>query len=188
MSTVTRALAAASEVVLGATAPVFPAQPPASQGPDMSIDESTWVAVIDGVVMQLADFYVCPDAATKMGQAIRQHQQHRYDAITSARTFAETLTSDLREVSHDRHLALNYSFSILPTFQPATCQLSPVLRRRSYLNYAGALGRLKAPLANARRWRGLDPPSALPNGRQLSERPGMFPAADWSALCPILKS
>jgi retinol-binding protein 3 len=134
MSTVTRALAAASVVVLGATAPVFPAQPPASQGPDMSIDESTRVAVIDGVVQQLADFYVYPDAATKMGQAIRQHQQqHRYDAITSARTFAETLTSDLREVSHDRHLALNYSFSILPTFPfpPPTPTPDQVERQRA---------------------------------------------------------
>ena len=34
--------------------------------------------------------------------------------------------------------------------------------RRSDCDYAGALGRVKAPLAGARRCRGLDPPSALP--------------------------
>jgi hypothetical protein len=34
--------------------------------------------------------------------------------------------------------------------------------RRSNPDYSGALGRVKAPLAGARRCRGLDPPSALP--------------------------
>jgi hypothetical protein len=101
---------------LVATGAAFPGQPPGA-GPDMAIDQATRTAVIDGVVSALADFYVYPDVAEQMGKALRdRQQQHRYDAVTSARTFAETLTSDLRDVSHDRHLAINYSSSALPNF------------------------------------------------------------------------
>ena len=115
---VRRAFAATLFAAVFATASLTIAQMMPPGGPDMSIDASTRAAIIDGIVKELADFYVFPDAAAKMGQAIRQHQQqHQYDAIVSARTFAQTLTTDLREVSHDRHLAVNYyGGSILPEY------------------------------------------------------------------------
>jgi retinol-binding protein 3 len=114
---VKRTLAIALFAVICAAAPIALAQMPPG-GPDMSIDESTRAAIVDAVVKELADFYVFPDAAAKMGQAIRQHQQqHKYDAIVSAQTFAQTLTTDLREVTHDRHLSVGYyGGSILPEY------------------------------------------------------------------------
>jgi hypothetical protein len=136
MSTVTRAFAATFVVALCVTAPLFPAQP-AAPGPDMSIDESTRTAVIDGIVKELAAFYVYPDGATKMGQALRQHrEQHRYDQISSARTFAETLTADLREVSHDKHLAINYSSGVVPPlpFPPPTPTREQIERQRAVMS------------------------------------------------------
>src|SRR5882762_10139460 len=74
-------------------------------GPDMAIDAATVITVIDAVAKNLADAYVFPDVAGKMVTAIRDRQQrHEYEAITSARTLAETLTAHLRDVSHDKHL------------------------------------------------------------------------------------
>jgi len=118
MSTIARVLAASSVAVLCAAASVLRAQHAPASGPDITIDESARAAIVDRIVKELADFYVFPDVAAKMGQAIRQRQQqHRYDAIASARTFAETLTADLREVSHDRHLSVDYhGGSVLPAF------------------------------------------------------------------------
>ena len=82
------------------------AQGPAA-GPDMTIDPATVTVVVDGAVKNLTDFYVFPDLAGKMAAAIRERQQrHEYDDIRSARTLAETLTTHLREVSHDKHLAV----------------------------------------------------------------------------------
>jgi hypothetical protein len=84
-------------------------------GPDMTIDAGTRAAVIEGALKALDEFYVFPDLAAKMGQAIRERQQrHEYDAIASAQEFAETVTTHLREVSHDKHLRLGYSANTLP--------------------------------------------------------------------------
>src|SRR4051812_15604162 len=82
-------------------------------GPDMTIDAVTRTAIVDGALNALRDFYVYPDVAAKMADAIRQHQQrHDYDAIVSARTLAETLTNDLQAVSHDKHLRVGYSADV----------------------------------------------------------------------------
>jgi hypothetical protein len=84
-------------------------------GPDMTIDAATRSAVIDGALKELGDFYVFPDVAARMTAAIREHQQRReYDGITSARQLAESLTRDLRAVSADKHLGVNYSVNMLP--------------------------------------------------------------------------
>src|SRR5262249_18538830 len=85
----------------------------------MTIDAATRTAVIDGALKALNDYYVFPDVAAKMAAAITARQQrHEYDAITSARTLAETLTTHLREVSQDKHLSIGYSASVLPPQQP----------------------------------------------------------------------
>jgi hypothetical protein len=89
-------------------------------GPDMTMDAATRTAVIDGAVKMLNDFYVFPETATKMTQALRDRQaRHEYDAITSARQFAETLTTHLQEVSHDKHLRVGYSATPGPSGPPA---------------------------------------------------------------------
>ena len=95
------------------------AQPVSAQTPpsaaDMTIDAATRTAVIDGALEALRAFYVYPDVAAKMADAIPQRQQQReYDAIASARTFADKLTSDLQAVSHDKHLRVGYSAEVLP--------------------------------------------------------------------------
>src|SRR4051812_2266889 len=82
-------------------------------GPDMTIDAATRIAVIDGTLKALNDYYVSPDIAAKMAQNIRARQARQaYESVSSARTLAETLTTHLREVSQDKHLAVVYSASV----------------------------------------------------------------------------
>jgi len=113
---------------------VVHAQPP---GPDMSVDAGVRTAVIEGMIRELTDFYVFPDMAAKMTQDIRRRQQAReYDSITTARQLAETLTTHLRAVSHDKHLDVRYSPNVLPTFPYPPPAPSPedVDRQRAFIS------------------------------------------------------
>jgi C-terminal processing protease CtpA/Prc len=90
------------------------AQQPADQ-PDMTVDGPTRGAVIEGTLKRINDNYVFPDVAKKMEQSIRDRAQKKeYDQITSAKQLAEKLTSDLQEVSHDKHLRVRYSHEVIP--------------------------------------------------------------------------
>lgn len=94
-------------------APALPAQTP--DQPDMTIDAAARRQVIEGVLARLKEAYVFPDTAVAMERAIRGRQRRgEYDAITSARAFAESLTAHQQGVSHDRHLRVRYSAEPLP--------------------------------------------------------------------------
>jgi len=106
------------------------APPPA---PDITIDAATRNQVIDGACRVLVDGYVYLEVAKKMEQHVRDRQQKKaYDAISSARQFAEALTAHLREVSRDKHIRVIYS--------PVATQQGPVpeqerlsqMRRNNY--------------------------------------------------------
>ena len=91
--------------------------PPGMAAKDMSIavDAPTRTRVIDAAVAKLAEYYVYPDVAKKMGEALRAHQkQGAYDAITDATVFADRLTEDLRAVSKDRHLRVMFTPGVVP--------------------------------------------------------------------------
>ena len=91
------------------------AQGPGGNQPDMTIDGETRAAVVSGLIKLLNDNYVFPETAAKMEKALRDHQDNKdYDKITSAASFAETLTSQLQEISHDKHLRVRYSSRSLP--------------------------------------------------------------------------
>lgn len=91
------------------------AQGPPGGQPDMTIDAATRSAVIEGAIKNLNDYYVFPETAKKMEQAIRERAQKKeYDQITSASALANTLTTHLQEVSHDKHLRVRYSHQPIP--------------------------------------------------------------------------
>ena len=86
------------------------ALPPGAVLEDIKLDAATRQAVLDGVYKNLDDFYVYPDVAKKMEDALRDHQKHGdYDSITNGAAFATRLTTDLRDVSHDKHLSVGYN-------------------------------------------------------------------------------
>jgi hypothetical protein len=89
------------------------------RGPDAAIDAATRATVIDGVLQRLDAGYVFPAKAADMGRSVREAARRgRYDRLTSARAFADTLTRDLQAVSHDRHLRVVFRSRGVPDESP----------------------------------------------------------------------
>jgi retinol-binding protein 3 len=86
---------------------------------DKKLDAATRTRVLDAIVAKLTDLYVFPDVAKKMEQALREHQKKgAYDALAESRAFAALLTEQLRAVSHDRHLRVEFMAMVLPERDP----------------------------------------------------------------------
>lgn len=82
---------------------------------DGTVDAATRTRVIDGVAARLTALYVYADVAEKMVAALRAHQRAgAYDAVTDSRAFALLLTEHLRDVSHDRHLGVDFRPMVVP--------------------------------------------------------------------------
>lgn len=91
------------------------ALPPGAKLDDIQLDEAVRQKTIDAISKQLTDHYIYPDIATKMIQAVHDHQQHGdYKSITDGNDFAEALSRDLRAVSHDQHLFVGYDPFVMP--------------------------------------------------------------------------
>lgn len=83
--------------------------------PDATLDAATRKAVIETTLKLLNENYVFPDVAKQIDTAIRQRLQKReYDRITNPASLAEMLTSQLQEISHDKHMSVSYSRKPLP--------------------------------------------------------------------------
>ena len=96
--------------------------PPGMTAADMTmqIDAAGRGRVIDGAISNLNEYFVFPETAKKMEAALREHQKKGdYDGITDAEALAERITKDLREVSHDKHLGVNFVPKAPPQGQPA---------------------------------------------------------------------
>jgi retinol-binding protein 3 len=83
------------------------------------LNASTRVRVIDGAIAMLNEFYVSPNLAKAMADTIRARQKRgEYDSVTDGDIFANMLTHDLQDVSHDRHLRVDFSPAPLPENPP----------------------------------------------------------------------
>jgi hypothetical protein len=90
--------------------------PPGAKLDDIQLNEATRQKTIDAISEGLTEYYVYPDVAAKMIQAIRDHQKHgNYNSIVDGNEFADALSRDLRDVSQDKHLFVGYDPYILPT-------------------------------------------------------------------------
>ena len=84
--------------------------PPNVVEDDIALDAAERKSVIDGAIAQLKEYYIYPDTAQKMADAVLAHEKAGdYDRITDGSTFASRLTDDMQAVSHDRHLHVNYA-------------------------------------------------------------------------------
>lgn len=89
--------------------------PPGAKLDDIQLDEATRQKTIDAISDQLTGYYVYPDVAAKMVEAIRDHQKHGdYNSMKDGNEFADALARDLRAVSHDKHLFVGYDPYIRP--------------------------------------------------------------------------
>ena len=81
------------------------------------IDGVTRERVIAGTIQKLNEIYVFPDTAKQIARMLRGHQKMgEYDGVTRGDEFATLLTTQLREVSHDKHLGVTFSAVKLPDF------------------------------------------------------------------------
>jgi peptidase S41-like protein len=91
--------------------------PPGTSASNLSfkIDAAARTRVIDGAIADLNQFYVFPETAKKMEEAIRVRQKKgEYDSITDGNAFANMLTGNLQAVSHDKHLRVDFSPAPMP--------------------------------------------------------------------------
>jgi len=89
--------------------------PPGATAIGFEIDAAVRERVIAGSIAKLNENYVFPETAKKMEQELRRHQKRgEYDAVTDGEKFAGLLTAHLQEVSHDKHLRVNFSAARYP--------------------------------------------------------------------------
>jgi retinol-binding protein 3 len=89
--------------------------PPGAKEEDNPLDGDERKRVIGRINAKLNEFYVYPEIAKKMASAVNRHFANGdYNTITAGDVFASRLTSDLQDVSHDKHLRVNYSPYKLP--------------------------------------------------------------------------
>ena len=75
--------------------------------------------VIDGIVANLKKDYVDGEAAQRIADALLLREKRgEYRAITEGAAFADRLTAQMRDVSHDSNLMVTYSEDPLPDRPP----------------------------------------------------------------------
>ena len=82
---------------------------------DATLDATERQRVIDGAIRSLRQYYVYPAIARKMAESLRRHEKSGDDDETlNGGAFADALTTQLREVSHDRHVMVIYNQEVSP--------------------------------------------------------------------------
>src|SRR5713226_1439055 len=75
--------------------------------------------LLNAVIDNLKKHYVDPEIARKTADALLAHEKNGDDdKVTDRRAFADLLTKQLREVSHDMHLEVAYSREPWPVLRP----------------------------------------------------------------------
>jgi hypothetical protein len=87
---------------------------------NVKLDAAERKRVIEGAIANLTKYYIYPDIAQKMADALLAHEKRGDDdAATDGEVFAELLTSQMRDVSHDRSVMMVYSTVTEPENPPA---------------------------------------------------------------------
>jgi hypothetical protein len=113
-----------------------------AMGPNASvdmlrIDSAERAKVIDGAIAELDSFYVFPDVAKRIGDSLHVRGKRRtYDGYTNAISFSMKLNDEVRELSHDKHMRVNYSIRSLPPMPATPTAPSPddVARERAMMD------------------------------------------------------
>ena len=105
-TTATRIASSMSTLFLAASALAQTVVP----GADMDIDTPTKSKVIQTLAQELNTKYVFPDMAKEVQKMLVKRQKNgEYDGIISAQKFARTLTEQLQQLTHDKHLNVEFS-------------------------------------------------------------------------------
>jgi hypothetical protein len=114
------------------------ALPPGAVLENVTLDAAERKKVIDGVETNLKEYYIEPALAQQMADAVKAHAaKGDYDAISDGDAFASRLTKDLQEVSHDKHLNVNFSpFKMPPRTEPTPEEEARFHRQMEHNNCA----------------------------------------------------
>ena len=83
--------------------------------PDWTLDAAARKAVVDSMADYIDRLYVFPDKAKETAKALRKRLASKeYDRITSAKEFADSLTSHAQAVTHDLHMRVSYRSQPFP--------------------------------------------------------------------------
>jgi len=117
---------------------VLLAIPPGGSVADFQIDAATRARVIDGAIAKLNETYVFPETAKRMADSVRAREKRgEYDPVTNGATFARLLTEHFQDVSHDKHLRVNFSPRALPenaSSAPTPQQVAQMHRQMEQMN------------------------------------------------------
>jgi hypothetical protein len=117
---------------------VLQAIPPGGAVTDFRIDAAERARVIEGAIGKLDESYVFPETAKRMADSVRARQKRgEYDAVTNGASFARILTENFQDVSHDKHLRVNFSPRALPVQNssgPTPEQIAGMRRQMEQMN------------------------------------------------------
>ena len=81
----------------------------------LRIDAAARAKVIDGAIALLDSFYVFPEVAKRIADSLRYWNAHgRYAGYAQSMSFAVKLNEDVRGLSHDKHMRVDYSVRPIP--------------------------------------------------------------------------
>jgi len=98
-------------------AQVSPPQDGSSGGAPLaaSLDASVRAAVVEALAGELQARYIFPDVAARMARDVTTRQANgEYDAIADPASFAALLTQQMRAISGDQHLGVEYGGAPVP--------------------------------------------------------------------------
>lgn len=86
---------------------------------DVKLDAAHRKALVDRTIANLRQYYFDRDVAQKTVQALLAHEKGGDDnAVAEGGAFADLLTRQMRDASHDMHLIMEYSRERLPDHPP----------------------------------------------------------------------
>ncbi len=87
--------------------------------PQQQQDAGKRKRLMNAVIDNLKKHYFDPEVARKTAEALLEHEKNGgYDKATDGGAFADLLTKQMRDVSHDMHLEVVYSHEPLPDLLP----------------------------------------------------------------------
>lgn len=94
--------------------------------------------IIDSTIKTMLNFYVFPEVAKEVEKQLRLKQKNKeYENIKIPKQFAKAITNDLRAITNDKHLSVNFSLTEVatkkPNAQPTTDE------KRGIKNYGEAI-------------------------------------------------
>ena len=96
--------------ILAAAALFLPTQISAQETQDTAITAEMRAEVIDSLSEAMRETYVLPHVAEEVATELsKRRERGDYANLDTARSFAEKLNADLREVGNDRHLRFEYA-------------------------------------------------------------------------------